>query len=61
MSDTAQDTAAPVLAEMDGVTGPMTFKFTPKTARFILISQTKALATGETSWWSVQDVTATCN
>jgi F5/8 type C domain-containing protein len=60
MSDTDKDTASAVLAEMDGVTGLMTFKFAPKTARYILISQTKPLATGETSWWSVQDVTATC-
>ncbi len=61
MSNTANDAAAPVLVEQDGMTGLQAFKFTPKTARYILISQTGMLMTGEISWWSVQDATVTCN
>jgi hypothetical protein len=61
MSNTANDTAAPVLVEQDGMTGLQAFKFAPKTARYVLISQTGMLMTGEISWWSVQDATVTCN
>jgi hypothetical protein len=61
MSNADNDTAAAVLAEMDGASGLLTFKFAPTTARYILISQTGMLMTGQTAWWSVQDVTATCN
>ncbi|HWZ89898.1 MAG TPA: discoidin domain-containing protein, partial [Polyangiaceae bacterium] len=61
MSNTDNDAAAPLLAEMVGTSGLLTFKFAPTTARYILISQTGMLMAGETAWWSVQDVTATCN
>ncbi len=61
MSNTANDTAAPVLVEQDGMTGLQAFDFAPKTARYVLISQTGMLMTGEISWWSVQDATVTCN
>jgi F5/8 type C domain len=61
MSNTSNDNAAAVLIEQDGVTGLQTFKFSaPKTARYVLISQTGMLMTGETSWWSVQNVTVSC-
>jgi hypothetical protein len=62
MSNTTNDNAAPVLVEQNGATGLQTFNFSaPKTARYVLISQTGMLMTGETSWWSVQNVTVTCN
>lgn len=62
MSNTANDTAAPVLSEQDGTTGTLTYKFAaPTTGRYILISQTGMLMATETSWWSVMDITATCN
>jgi hypothetical protein len=61
MSNTANDTTAAVLAEQDGVTGLMTFKFAAKTARYILITQTGMDMGTDTAWWSVQDITATCD
>ena len=60
MSNTSADTAAPVVAEADGMTGTQTFYFVPKTARYLLISQTGMLTTGAT-WWSVHDLNAYCN
>ena len=51
------DTAAAVLAEMDGKAGLQTLTFAPATGRYILISQT---GTGTSHWWSVHDLTATC-
>jgi hypothetical protein len=61
MSNSANDTAAAVLAEQDGVTGLLTFEFAAKTARYVLITQTGMDMGTDTAWWSVQDVTATCN
>ncbi len=62
VSNTDQDTAAPVLLEQDGMTGSQPYQFkAPATGRYILISQTGMLTGTETNWWSVMDITAACN
>jgi hypothetical protein len=59
MSNTSADTGAALLTEADGVTGTQAFDFKQTTARYMLISQTGTVATGQT-WWSVYEVNAFC-
>ena len=60
MSDSATDATSAVLAEQNGMTGPVTFTFPPTTARYLRIMQTAMLATGEINWWSVHEIAVSC-
>ena len=60
VSNTAGDMAGQVLADADGATGivPISLSKTVN-GRFVRISQTGNVGAA-TSWWSVNDITVTC-
>jgi hypothetical protein len=59
MSNTANDMAAAIVVQADGVAGTTTLTFPGTTSgRYLLISQTIAYAA---SWWSVHDIAVDCH
>jgi F5/8 type C domain len=61
VSLTAVDKAAAVLAEGDGMTGNVVVPLNKTVnGRYVLISQTGAVAVGQTSWWSINEIAVTC-
>jgi hypothetical protein len=60
VSNTSGDMAAPVVAEGDGVAGTTNVTFGKVgSGRFVLITQTGTVAPA-TSWWSINEITVTC-
>lgn len=61
VSNTSVDMAASVLAEGDGAAGVTDITLSKVSAgRFVLITQTGAVTPPATSWWSINEITVTC-
>jgi hypothetical protein len=53
--------AAPVLADGDGAAGVININLTKVgVGRFVLITQTGSVMAPATSWWSINEITVTC-
>ncbi len=61
VSNTANDMGAQVLADGDGAAGVTTITLSKiVSGRYVLITQTGAVAAPATSWWSINEITVTC-
>jgi hypothetical protein len=61
VSNTSGDMAAPVLADGDGAAGVININLTKVgVGRFVLITQTGSVMAPATSWWSINEITVTC-
>jgi hypothetical protein len=61
VSLTAQDFAAPVLADGDGMAGNVVIPLSKTVnGRYVIIRQTGMVAAGQTSWWSINEIGVTC-